>query len=224
MNKETVGAIYILTNPSFPDYVKIGYANDVNKRLKELNSRECVPYAFRLYAYYKVSERLADKELHALIDTINPELRTREINEDGKFRTREFYKMKPETAYLILEKISKIDGLSENLIKPIASEEELESEEEAEEYNLSINRHHFKNISFSSSITGHLYRSYTNENGTLSIFDETLGKEIPNNSNPSKRKIVQVALSDITKQEETGTLYQSIHKLEKILSKEGKHI
>ena len=110
------------------------------------------------------------------------------------------------------------------MIKPIASEEELESEEEAEEYNLLINRHHFKNISFSSSITGHLYRSYTNENGTLSIFDETLGKEIPNNSNPSKRKIVQVALSDITKQEETGTLYQSMHKLEKILTKEEKHI
>ena len=26
------GVIYILTNPSFPDYVKIGYADDVNKR------------------------------------------------------------------------------------------------------------------------------------------------------------------------------------------------
>ena len=24
------GVIYILTNPSFPDYVKIGYADDVN--------------------------------------------------------------------------------------------------------------------------------------------------------------------------------------------------
>ena len=28
------GVIYILTNPSFPEYVKIGYANDV----KELRS------------------------------------------------------------------------------------------------------------------------------------------------------------------------------------------
>ena len=25
------GVIYILTNPSFPDYVKIGYADDVEK-------------------------------------------------------------------------------------------------------------------------------------------------------------------------------------------------
>ena len=29
MEKEKVGYIYILTNPSFPDYVKIGYADNV---------------------------------------------------------------------------------------------------------------------------------------------------------------------------------------------------
>ena len=31
------GVIYILTNPSFPEYVKIGYAKDIEKRLKQLN-------------------------------------------------------------------------------------------------------------------------------------------------------------------------------------------
>ena len=31
------GVIYILTNPSFPDYVKIGYADNIDKRLKQLN-------------------------------------------------------------------------------------------------------------------------------------------------------------------------------------------
>lgn len=50
---EKQGVIYILTNPSFPDYVKIGYADDVQKRLKELNRSECIPFAFRLYAYYE---------------------------------------------------------------------------------------------------------------------------------------------------------------------------
>ena len=44
------GVIYILTNPSFPDYVKIGYADDIDKRLKQLNRSECIPYAFRIYA------------------------------------------------------------------------------------------------------------------------------------------------------------------------------
>ena len=28
------GVIYILTNPSFPDYVKIGYATNIENRLK----------------------------------------------------------------------------------------------------------------------------------------------------------------------------------------------
>ena len=32
------GVIYILTNPSFPQYVKIGYATDVKQRLDELEA------------------------------------------------------------------------------------------------------------------------------------------------------------------------------------------
>lgn len=59
--------IYILTNPSFPDYVKIGYADDVNKRLQQLNRSECVPFAFRVFATYEVSSRLSDVKIHEII-------------------------------------------------------------------------------------------------------------------------------------------------------------
>ena len=34
---EKAGVIYMLTNPSFPEYVKIGYADDIDKRLLQLN-------------------------------------------------------------------------------------------------------------------------------------------------------------------------------------------
>ena len=61
---ENKGVIYILTNPSFPEYVKIGYADDVNKRLAQLNRSECTPYAFRVYATYEVDQRLDDLKLH----------------------------------------------------------------------------------------------------------------------------------------------------------------
>ncbi len=33
-----VGFIYILTNPSFPNYVKLGYADDVDKKVRRLMS------------------------------------------------------------------------------------------------------------------------------------------------------------------------------------------
>ncbi|MHC1787270.1 MAG: GIY-YIG nuclease family protein [Christensenellales bacterium] len=33
------GVIYILTNPSFPEYVKIGYADNIKNRLRQLNRR-----------------------------------------------------------------------------------------------------------------------------------------------------------------------------------------
>ena len=34
------GVIYVLINPIFPEYVKIGYANGLQKRLKQLNRYE----------------------------------------------------------------------------------------------------------------------------------------------------------------------------------------
>jgi len=97
-----MGYIYILTNPSFPQYVKIGYADDIYKRLDQLNRSECVPFAFRLYAYYEVTDRLTDIKLHTLIDKLNPGLRTIE-DFNGKKRVREFYAMDAEDAYSILK-------------------------------------------------------------------------------------------------------------------------
>ncbi len=83
MSENKKGVIYILTNPSFPEYVKIGYADDIEKRLLRLNRSECVPFAFRIFATYDVENRLSDKEVHKLIDQLNPNLRAIE-NLNGK--------------------------------------------------------------------------------------------------------------------------------------------
>lgn len=110
----TKGVIYILTNPSFPEYVKIGYAHNIEKRLKQLNRSETIPFAFRVYAVYSVDSELTDKELHKLIDSLNPDLRTIE-NFDGKERVKEFYAMSAGEAYGLLESIAKISGTQERL-------------------------------------------------------------------------------------------------------------
>ena len=129
---EQQGVIYILTNPSFPQYVKIGYADNVESRLKQLNNSECIPFAFRIYATYEVEERLTDLKLHALIDQLNPNLRSID-NVDGKKRVREFYAMSPEQAYSILETIAVLGGRKNRLKLWELSEEQRQDVELAGE-------------------------------------------------------------------------------------------
>lgn len=130
-----MGYIYILTNPSFPQYVKIGYADDVKSRLTQLNRSECLPFAFRVYATYEVSARLTDMKIHDVIDKLNTNLRSID-NVDGKKRVREFYAMSKEDAYSLLEAIAEINGLEKNLklwsqtAKEKAEEEVAEAVEE----------------------------------------------------------------------------------------------
>lgn len=126
------GVLYILTNPSFPEYVKIGYADDMHKRLKELNRSECIPFAFRVFATYEVKERLQDMAVHKMIDNINPDLRAIETF-DGKQRKKEFYAMSAEDAYAIFETIAKISGTTDRLKKFNPEGHEISDEKLAEE-------------------------------------------------------------------------------------------
>jgi len=128
---EKQGVIYILTNPSFPDYVKIGYANDVDKRLIDLNRSECIPFAFRIYATYEVPKRLTDLSLHNLIDKLNPSLRAIDTF-NGKPRKKEFYAMSKEDAYSLLEAIAEIHDRTDKLTIYPVSEDDKVAEETAE--------------------------------------------------------------------------------------------
>ncbi|MBQ8696605.1 MAG: GIY-YIG nuclease family protein [Clostridia bacterium] len=125
------GYIYILKNPSFEDFVKIGYATDVKARLQQLNRSECVPFAFRVYATYEVDVCLADKNIHSIIDKLNPDLRSIDTV-DGHLRKREFFAMSAEKAYSILEAMAEIHNCQEKLIKWEMTDEEAHEEEAAD--------------------------------------------------------------------------------------------
>lgn len=103
-----VGVIYILVNPAFPKLVKIGYADDIQKRLKTLNTTG-IPDPFHCYAIYKVKKRLEDLKLHSLIDSLDSSLR--------HSQNREFYDMDCQKAFEILSAIAQINGDEEQLIK-----------------------------------------------------------------------------------------------------------
>ena len=131
-----MGVVYILTNPSFKEYVKIGYADDIEARLNQLNRSECIPFAFRVYATYEVENRLVDLKLHNLIDQLNPTLRSID-RFNGRERKREFYAMSKEDAYAILEAIAEIHGYSDRLkiwdLNAIEAQEEEAAQEIASE-------------------------------------------------------------------------------------------
>ena len=103
------GYIYIMTNPGFKEnLVKIGYSKNPEQRRKELSRSSGTPAEYEIYATYAVQQKLSDKSLHKLIDTINPDLRLS--------KNKEFYEVSPEQAYNWLEAISQISH-TENRLK-----------------------------------------------------------------------------------------------------------
>lgn len=97
-----------------------------------MNRSECIPFAFRVYATYDVSAPLQDKELHSLIDRLNPDLRAIDTF-DGKTRTKEFYAMTKEDAYALLESIAKLSGTMDKLQRLTPEGHEIADEEVAAE-------------------------------------------------------------------------------------------
>jgi len=100
------GYIYIMTNPALSGMVKIGYTTNVEQRRQQL-STTALPYDYEVYATYETFGNLEDKELHKLIDNLNPDLRVS--------KNREFFIMSPEDAYGLLYAIAVISGSQEKL-------------------------------------------------------------------------------------------------------------
>ena len=169
---EQNGVIYILTNPSFPEYVKIGYADDIDKRLRQLNRSECIPFAFRVYATYEVSSRLSDLKIHSIIDKLNPNLRSVE-SFNGKQRVREFYAMSPEDAYSILEAIAEIHGCGDKLKLVTPTQEERTAEQTAQEIDTESTER-AANFSFSKCQIpiGDKIEYYENSDITATVVDD----------------------------------------------------
>lgn len=79
-----------------------------------------------------MNSRLSDLKLHTIIDKLNPDLRS--IDDfNGQKRIREFYAMKPEEAYAILEAMAEIHDCKENLRLVVPSDVEAQEEQLARE-------------------------------------------------------------------------------------------
>ena len=68
-------------------WVKIGMTqrNDIERRLRELNSPTNIPLSYRCYAVYEVENPLeVEKRIHSIIDRIDDSLHAREQLNNGR--------------------------------------------------------------------------------------------------------------------------------------------
>lgn len=199
------GIIYLMTT-AVDGLIKIGKTDNFEKRMGELerNGYHNVAGLKRAFAIKVQNYDQKEEMLHNIFSKSqvgNSELFTLDVD-------------------LAIQVLSSLDG---DIVYPKENKQEIfiEATDAVEEKGLEINRHHFKDIDFSSSLTNKQYYGKTNESGTLSIIEVVSGIEVPNNSNPSKKSIIGRAIEDlggsITKDE---TLYQRYHKLTKMVLKE----
>lgn len=89
------GWVYILTNPSYPDLVKVGLTTtSPEQRLKELSSPTGVASNFTLHSSFLVDDvNLAEKKAHDVLEQVFGRPNSR----------REFFSASPDDAYAVLQ-------------------------------------------------------------------------------------------------------------------------
>ena len=88
--------VYILANPSFPDFIKIGRCTDIDQRLASLSSNTALPLPFEcIFACTVDDPKTVEQTLH------------RAFSEHRVNPRREFFRMSPEPVIELLQLLSK---------------------------------------------------------------------------------------------------------------------
>lgn len=98
--------VYLLSNSSIPEWVKIGRSSSINRRMKELYNTS-VPLPFRLedrLVVHSVGQsQVLEKTIHSMIDTINPDAR-----KNTEANKREFFKLSVDQGKMIFQLVTRI--------------------------------------------------------------------------------------------------------------------
>jgi len=126
--------VYILTNPSFKEYVKIGKTEKqtIAERVKDLNRSSAVPFSFTIYATLETDKAGdAEESIFEMLKKYKYELRARERTASGKERVREFFLMEPEEAFDALRIVAIGQGLKDKIKLFSKTKEEVAEEKTA---------------------------------------------------------------------------------------------
>ena len=125
--------VYIVSNPSFPQYVKIGYTNNLEKRRETLFNTS-VPHQFVLEFFVEdVSAKYIEKETHRL-------LKNKRV-----VSNREFFKCSVEEAKLTITEAQKV--INDNLVGLNVSNEYQGMDQDVEKiFQILLERHEKMNF------------------------------------------------------------------------------
>ena len=122
-----MACIYVLINVSIPNYVKVGYSENVEETLHHLNSSEANPFPFLLFAEYELPVSHDSQNSQKLIERLFRRERTTPLALIRKVHERGFYAMRPEEACDILSNMAKLYGKTVKQFD-ISSEEEKQND------------------------------------------------------------------------------------------------
>ena len=98
--------VYLLSNASIPNWVKIGRTQSLENRLKQLYNTS-VPLPFNLERFIETPSTekslIVEKSIHSIIDTINPSLRR-----DTLAHRREFFQLSIDQGIEIFQLVEKV--------------------------------------------------------------------------------------------------------------------
>ena len=120
-----MGAVYVMINESFPGLIKIGYAEDVEKMVGQLNESAVTPFPFLLYATYEVPSDFAEAGIQRIVDRLMQGRKDDQLD----LQKRGFYSIEPEAVYQLLEDMALIHGKTDQLHKYQETEDILKTKE-----------------------------------------------------------------------------------------------
>lgn len=171
--------IYILTNEAMPGYVKIGFTNGLlDERLRQLD-RTNIPLPFEVYYACEVDSASNDEQwLHSIFS----DMRVR-VN-------REFFKMDPERAVIVLRRIQKkeikivtpITSVTATEQKEIAEQKEIRSRFDFKRFEIPIGTdiYYSRDASIKAKVLAGNYIEYDgNQSSLSSVAQKLLGYKTP---------------------------------------------
>ena len=178
--------VYILTNESMPEVIKIGVTDNLEQRIKQLDNTS-VPLPFECYYAVEVSDAASiEKKMH------------QGLSENRIRQNREFFNVAPENAKSLLE-IAEVMG-GKNVTPPF---DIVENVQDQQALNHARNRRRNFNFSMLGIGAGTTLKFVRDKSITCEVFDDR--------SVTFREEVTSLSQSAITLLNEMGNNYSTVN-------------